>query len=49
MRRESFAFGLLVFVLITLFAITFFVLGRGEYEPGGAEASADLVVSYFRA
>lgn len=47
MRRESFAFGLVVFVLITLFAITFFVLGRGEYEPGGAEGSAERVVSYF--
>lgn len=47
MRRESFAFGLVVFVLITLFAITFFVLGRGEYEPGGTEAGAERVVSYF--
>lgn len=44
MRRESFAFGLLVIVLITLFAITFFVLGRGEYEPGG---SIEPVTSYF--
>ncbi|HET7478307.1 MAG TPA: hypothetical protein VFJ72_02200 [Rubrobacteraceae bacterium] len=43
MSRERFAFGLLIFVLITLFAITFFVLGRGEYEPG---ASAEPVVAY---
>lgn len=47
MRRESFAFGLLIFVLITLFAITFFVLGRGEYEPGGTQGSAERVAYYF--
>lgn len=35
--RENIAVGILVFVLIMLFAITFFVLGRGEYEPGGPE------------
>ena len=33
--RERIAFGILVGVLILLFAITFAVLGRGEYEPGG--------------
>ena len=30
------AFVILVAVLIFLFAFTFAVLGKGEYEPGGA-------------
>jgi hypothetical protein len=33
--RERLAFGLLIILLIFLFAITFAVLGKGEYEPGG--------------
>lgn len=31
--------GIMVLVLIFLFAVTFFVLGRGEYEPGGPESA----------
>jgi hypothetical protein len=33
--RERLAFGLLIILLIFLFAFTFAVLGKGEYEPGG--------------
>jgi len=35
--RERIVFGLMVFILIMLFAILFYVLGRGEYQ-----AKADL-------
>jgi hypothetical protein len=34
--RERVAFVIMVAVLIFLFAFTFAVLGKGEYEPGGA-------------
>lgn len=34
--RERLAFAILIAVLIFLFAFTFAVLGKGEYEPGGA-------------
>lgn len=37
--RERLAMGIMVLVLIFLFAVTFFVLGRGEYEPGGHESA----------
>jgi hypothetical protein len=33
--RERLAFGVLIVLLIFLFAFTFAVLGKGEYEPGG--------------
>ena len=33
--RERLAFGILIVLLIFLFAFTFAVLGKGEYEPGG--------------
>lgn len=33
--RERLAFGVLILLLIILFAFTFAVLGKGEYEPGG--------------
>jgi hypothetical protein len=33
--RERLAFGILILLLIILFAFTFAVLGKGEYEPGG--------------
>lgn len=36
--RERLAMGFMILVLIVLFAITFFVLGRGEYKPGEASA-----------
>ena len=36
--RERLAFGLLIVLLIFLFALTFAVLGKGEYEPSGGEA-----------
>jgi hypothetical protein len=32
--RERLAFGVLIVLLIFLFAFTFAVLGKGEYEPG---------------
>jgi hypothetical protein len=32
--RERLAFGILIVLLIFLFAFTFAVLGKGEYEPG---------------
>jgi hypothetical protein len=31
--RERLAFGILILLLICLFAFTFAVLGKGEYEP----------------
>ena len=31
--RERLAFGILILLLIVLFAFTFAVLGKGEYEP----------------
>ena len=31
--RERLAFGVLIILLIILFAFTFAVLGKGEYEP----------------
>ncbi len=34
--RERFAFLLMIFVLVTLFAFVFAILGRGSYEPGGS-------------
>lgn len=34
--RERLAFGVLIILLIILFAITFAVLGKGEYVPGEA-------------
>jgi hypothetical protein len=33
--RERLAFGILIILLIFLFAFTFAVLGKGEYVPGG--------------
>jgi len=33
--RERVAFGILIILLIFLFAFTFAVLGKGEYDPGG--------------
>jgi hypothetical protein len=33
--RERLAFGILIILLIFLFAFTFAVLGKGEYDPGG--------------
>ena len=34
--RERLAFGVLIVLLIFLFAFTFAVLGKGEYKPAGA-------------
>lgn len=33
--RERLAFGILILLLICLFAFTFAILGKGEYEPTG--------------
>jgi hypothetical protein len=38
MVRERLAFGILILLLICLFAFTFAVLGKGEYEPTGEES-----------
>ena len=34
--RERLAFGILIILLIFLFALTFAVLGKGEYVPAEA-------------
>lgn len=39
MLRERVAFVILIAVLIFLFAITFAVLGKGEYEPSHGDAA----------
>ncbi len=36
--RERLAFGILILLLICLFAFTFAVLGKGEYEPTGGKS-----------
>ncbi len=38
MLRERLAFVILIAVLIFLFAMTFAVLGKGEYEPSHGDA-----------
>ena len=46
--RERLAFGILILLLICLFAFTFAVLGKGEYEPTGEkpqQVSQSLVLS----
>ena len=40
--RERLAFGILIVLLIFLFAFTFAVLGKGEYEPGGQALPQDF-------
>ena len=35
--RERLVFGILILLLICLFAFTFAILGKGEYEPTGEE------------
>lgn len=39
--RERVGFGIMVFVLIMLFAFTFAVLGKGEYEPSAEDGSGE--------
>ena len=36
--RERLAFGILIAIMIFLFAFVFAVLGKGEYKPGGNSA-----------
>ncbi len=44
--RERVAFGILIVLLIFLFAFTFAVLGKGEYEPGaGRDLSPTVALS----
>lgn len=44
--RERITFGMMVLLLIFLFAFTFAVLGKGEYEPGAQrESSPALALS----
>ncbi len=38
------AFGILVAVLIFLFAFTFAVLGKGEYEPSPPEGGSQPAI-----
>ncbi len=45
--RERLAFVIMVAILIFLFAFTFAVLGKGEYEP--SEGSAPFQASSVRA
>ena len=40
--RERLAFVILVAILIFLFAFTFAVLGKGEYEPSQGDRAAPL-------
>lgn len=47
MLRERLTFGILIVLLIFLFAFTFAVLGKGEYEPAvgpGAPPAVALLV-----
>lgn len=46
---QNIAFGILVFILIVLFAIVFFVLGKGEYQPGEAFSTPTPVVASAQA
>lgn len=46
---QNIAFGILVFILIVLFAIVFFVLGKGEYKPGGAYVTPPPIVASAQA
>ena len=43
--RERVAFLIIIAVLIVLFALTFAVLGKGAYEPGGNTSPIDYPVS----
>ena len=43
--RERVTFGILIVLLIFLFAFTFAVLGKGEYEPAGRPSSPPLALS----
>ena len=45
MLRERVAFLIIIAVLIFLFALTFAVLGKGAYEPGGNTSPTDYPVS----
>ena len=37
--RERLVFGIMVLLLIFLFAFTFAILGKGEYEPDGGSVA----------
>ena len=43
--RERVAFVILVSILIFLFAFTFAILGKGEYEPSHEGGAASLQAS----
>ena len=43
--RERVAFTIMVAILIFLFAFTFAILGKGEYEPSHEGGSAPLQAS----
>lgn len=43
--RERVTFGILIVLLIFLFAITFAILGKGKYEPAGRPSSPPLALS----
>lgn len=36
--RERLAFGILIGIMLLLFAFVFAVLGKGEYKPSGSSA-----------
>lgn len=41
--RERLAFGILIGIMILLFAFVFAVLGKGEYKPSGSSAQPVIV------
>jgi len=43
--RERVAFLIIIAVLIFLFSLTFAVLGKGAYEPGGDTSPTEYPVS----
>jgi hypothetical protein len=45
LSRERLAFVILIAVLIFLFAFTFAVLGKGEYEPGSTTPTHSSPIS----
>ncbi len=43
--RERLVFSIMVLLLVFLFAFTFAVLGKGEYEPDGGLISPPVLTS----
>ena len=45
--RERVAFTIMVAILIFLFAITFAILGKGEYQPQGGDRSVPVQATAY--